>query len=416
MDFKSRQLSSANFLQGPYDPHPSYGQVQIHEQLMRYERLPPPRPHQLVHRAELLAFRARYSSGSLSPLRPSVLENCSFSDIDSLDETESRCASRHHEIKLAENGNNNQNCIQWERAPSSRYFVDKHRNKVHHPNEVDRIGELERLLKVVEERCQRECFAKTLAEERVGQLEQELRQLERALQFADTDNSETRATEVREEVTELQPPVGTAHETTEHSRITELEGEVEELHAQLSRANKAGTDPRTRRLEQEVNSLQGQLALQKLAVQVEQSQLNKLTEENGKLREHLDKLMSALKSERLKIKVLADREAERSNKDPQERMRIAHEKLKVMSEALGEERDKNRKLKATVTRIQAQLNTARKEANGRHFMLELKLRWLERIRAAEQRGCKKVKDELSLAHAIIDSRRGKFGACRANSA
>lgn len=415
MDSRSRRLSSANLLHTPSDLYSSHRQMHINEQLMHYEQSPPPQIHHLVHRAELLAFRARHSSGSLSPLYPNSLEN-RISNTNLLDGTKSRYAFQYHETKLVGHGNENDNCVQWERAPPLRRFVDGRCSKVHRPREADRIGVLERLLKVLEERCQRECSAKTAAEERLRQLEQELWQLHGPAQLAGTKNSELSVTRVEKDENELNPSVDTAYGLAEQSRIQGLERELEKLRAHLSSAIKVRTDSRIEELEREVKSLQGQLALQKAAVQVEQGQLNKLAQENGSLRTQLDQHTAVLRTERLKIKVLADREAERSNKDPQERVRIAQEKLRVMSEALSEEREKSRKFKEMVTATRAQLNAARKEANERHFTLELQVAWQERARATEQRDYKRVKDQLSLAHAIIDSKRENPRASRAKSA
>lgn len=324
-------------------------------------------------------------------------------------------APRHRDTSYITSASGHTNCIHREssRPPGNR--ADERNREFRYRSDIDRIAVLEHSLKIVEERYRHECSETNIAEKRAEKLEAELKKYQQGELSVCGKDSETLTAEVKEDAQEKQTAIKPAHAIVEQSRIKELKEELNRTQANLSCVVEASTDRRIKELEQEVKRMQGQLALQKAAVQVEQSKLDKITEENRTLRLQLDQQNVALRAEKLKTRTLADREAERSNKVPEERVLIAQEKLRVLSEALTEEREKYKKLKESLAATRAQLNVARKEANERNFVLELQLAWQERARGAEQVDHKRVKDQLSLAHALIESKRERLIASHTNS-
>lgn len=392
--------------------------------------LPPLQPRNFLNRPELRAARERHNSGSLTPLNtspaPNDRTNRGYEQIATDERLLSASAwravdvGRNNELSRAESvpaaGEkeeiptdlwDKENVLERKIAEvenARRTSEDRHQKELAARITIERratklerkVSDMDDALKNAERRFQRETNARNAIEKHASRLEKKLVSLEENVissekryqresngrimvegrvaeldkKLCKLENEHKAAQDVYKRETDIRNAIANSISDLQE-RVTTIANTLRNAEERYQNAVDAGvvTDKRAANLDLPFNKLQGQLITEKTAVDVEKSNVQQLKAELANSNYRLEKEAALLRSERMKTKILADREAERLNTSSEERVRIAQEKLKVLSSALSEEREKSKKLKDVLTGVQTELNTFKRKAGSTDVLL-----------------------------------------------
>lgn len=196
---------------------------------------------------------------------------------------------------------------------------------------------------------------------------------------------------------------------TEHKKGLEkgeiLEGKMRVLEGwcRVEKEKKDAADRAIAEARREAEVLKGQLVLQKNAVAVEQMRREK---ERRDLEAEIMRLGDLVKGTGNSVKTYGEAQ-------------MLREKLRIMSDAFEDEREKVVKLREEIVVLKGELGTGggsgRKEVNERNFRLRVELGECKRARESAIKEIKRLAEELEMAKALLAFKKNKKIAAESNA-